>query len=126
MNAFLDLADTQIASPVKARHRAAEKRAEAHAARAEDESRLLKGWRQWRQEQVDQALAGPHGNQIAALLANLKSITRWVDVDPVAIISGWHSADPDACFIARRLVSNRIIELREAAGLPPFDDLLPL
>jgi hypothetical protein len=123
MNAFLDLAERQIRAPVKARQRAAERRAEIN--KPSQESAQLKEWRQWRDGQLNDALAGASGLAIAGLIGHLRSVTHWAEIDSGGILATWRSADSDTQFIVRRLISDRIAELREAAGLPPFDDPLP-
>jgi hypothetical protein len=124
VNAFLDLADRQISAPVKTRHRAVERRAETRANKSDEERRdLLKEWRAWRRQQIDDALAGSHGEDMAALLAHLKGITRWNEIDPDVILAAWRAADADTQFIARRLVRDHIVDLRVGVGLVPFDDM---
>jgi hypothetical protein len=127
-NAFLELAEQQITAPVKARHRAAERRAETRIDKeAVDRSRLLRAWLQLQQRQIDDALVGPHGAQIAALLAFLKelSLDRGDELVKFVRAGGWQSADADTRYLVLRLASSAIVKLREKAGLPPFDDALP-
>jgi hypothetical protein len=125
-NAFLDLADRQIAAPVKARQLAAEqRRAKALDKKDEDRSRLAKAYERHRQEQIEEALAGSYGAQLAALIAALERVTRHDDGELVHLAAPWCSADADARFLVLRLVGDRIVKLREAAGLPPLDDPLP-
>jgi hypothetical protein len=125
-NAFLDLADRQIASPVKARQRAAEqRRAKALDKKDEERSRLAKAYARHRREQLDEALAGSHGAQLAALIAALERVTRHDDGELVHLAVPWRSADAHARFLVLRFVDDRIVKLREAAALPPLDDPLP-
>jgi hypothetical protein len=42
-----------------------------------DQARLLRAWKQWHQEQLDEALAGVHGAQIAELMVQLD----WLELD---------------------------------------------
>jgi hypothetical protein len=124
VNAFLDLAERQISGPVKARHRATERRTEARANKPAEDPHIRE-WRAWRQQQVQDALTGPHGAEFAALLASLQGATRWQDIRTADPLSARCSADPDTRFLATRLINDRIAELRQAAGLAPFDDALP-
>jgi hypothetical protein len=121
MNAFLDLAERQMTAPAKARQRAVERRVEARTSKADP----LKELRAWHQQQLEEALAGPYGKEIAALLAFLKNLSLDDDVDEIMQGDAWRTADRDTCFFANRLINARIVELREAAGLVPFDDALP-
>jgi hypothetical protein len=125
MNPFEQFAEAQIASPVKARTRAAEKRRELLNRKTEDQTSLLREWRRWRQEQLVRTLAGPHGRKIDRLVNHLKAVARWDDVNADNLTAEWRAADPDTRFIVTRIVNDRIIELREAANLPPFDDEIP-
>jgi hypothetical protein len=122
VNPFEQFAEQTIVAPRKARVRADAKRAEVLAAKAEETGTCLKEWHRWRQGQVSKALAGPHGAAIADLLTRLKAATHWKDADGVADPQG---LDPDTQFLARRLINDRIMQLREAAGLAPFDDEIP-
>jgi hypothetical protein len=126
VGAFLDLADRQIAAPVKARQRAADqRRAKALERKDEDRSRLTKAYARHRQEQIDEALAGSNGAQLAALIAALDRVTHYDADELVPIAACWRCADADARFLVLLLIDDRIIKLREAAGLPPIDDPLP-
>jgi hypothetical protein len=125
---FLNIADRQIAAPVKARQRAVERRAEARIDKDEaNRERLMRAWCQWQQRQLDDALVGPYGGQITALLAFLKELCLDREVEIVEFIrtDTWHSANADVRFLVMRLIGSRLAELREGAGLPPFDDPLP-
>jgi hypothetical protein len=126
-NAFFDLGERQISAPVKARHRAAERRTEKRALdkRQEDGARLFLRYRRWRQEQIDDALAGPHGRQISDLLAFLKELTLDRQSEAVEFAAALAATDADTRFLALRLIGARLMELREAADLTPFDDALP-
>jgi hypothetical protein len=119
MNAFLDFAEKQIVAPRKAQLRAAEKRAAVLAEKHAEQSTCLKEWHQWRRGQVAAALAGPQGPVIAELVARLNSAKHW---DDVPLVSEFMQLDPDTLYLVRRLINERIAELRMAAGLAPFDD----
>jgi hypothetical protein len=125
---FLNVADRQISSPVKARQRAADRREQARIDKDQaDRERLMKVWCQTQQRQIDDALIGPYGNQIAALLAFLKELSLEREAELVELVqaNSWHCADPDTRYLVMRLIAGRLAQLRENAGLPPFDDPLP-
>jgi hypothetical protein len=128
VNLFLNVADQQISAPVKARQRAADRRMQARLDKDEaDRERLMKAWCAVQQRQIDDALVGPYGAQVTALLAFLKELTLEREAELVGFVQAdsWHHADPDTRFLAMRLVGGRLATLRENAGLPPFDDPLP-
>jgi hypothetical protein len=123
MNPFLALAERQTPAPVKARERAADKRRSKRLQRAEDEQRKLSSYyRAHRRQELEAALAGEDGAKLQALTAQLTTLTLDTIPELAAFVAPpWHSA----AFIARRLVSETIIRLRERSGLEPFDDPLP-
>jgi hypothetical protein len=126
--AFLALSERQIAAPVQARRRAAEKRAarKFNADRdqeLEDRTRQLKRWQVWRQERLDRALAGRHGKALAKLIARLR--TDISDADLIEQAQSWRHADVGTRFLVLHLIDQAIIRRRERDGLPPFDDTLP-
>jgi hypothetical protein len=127
-NLFLNVADQQISAPVKARQRAADRRAQTRIDKEEaDRERLMKAWCAIQQRQIDDALIGPFGAQVAALLAFLKELTLEREAELVGFVQAdsWRSANADIRFLAMRLVGGRLATLRENAGLAPFDDPLP-
>jgi len=89
-SAFLDLAEKQIAAPVKARQRAGELRADKAL---EERSRAMRLWCQWRQRQLDDALAGPYGPKFAAFLQFLDGLTLDRESSLIPHVEPWRSAD---------------------------------
>jgi hypothetical protein len=94
-----------------------------------DQARLLRVWNAWHQEQRDEALAGEHGAEVAQILSLL---------DPLELNSGsaamltasiqrvdWITIDYDVRLTLLREINQKIMRLRERAGLPPLDDSLP-
>lgn len=124
MNAFIQFAENHTPAPVKARRRALEKRAEALAANAREQDIGLREYRRWRKEGVAEALAGPHGPALAALIASLKA-TTWDGIDERAVAATWATADTHTQAVVRSITSAFIVDKRVAAGLPPFDDQIP-
>jgi hypothetical protein len=127
-NLFLSIADQQISAPVKARQRTADRRAQARIDKDEaDRERLMKAWCAVQQRQIDDALVGPYGSQITALLAFLKELSLEREAELVGFVQAdsWHCANADIRFLVMRLVGSRLATLREDAGLAPFDDPLP-
>jgi len=126
-DAYLDLAKQQIPAPVRARRRAAETRRERAREKAlAERDAQFRAWQREHREQLDAALAGPHGAKLAALLGALESLTLETADALIEHVRAddWAAADGDMRFLALRLVDAAIVRLRERAGLEPFDDPL--
>jgi hypothetical protein len=124
-NAFLELAERQIAAPRKVLASAAEKRARTRALAERDKQ--FAQWRTWRQERCAALLEGPHADAARSLLAQLNQLTM-ADSEHLinCVRSGpWVTADATVRQTLLAIIDNTIIELRERNGLPPFDDPLP-
>jgi hypothetical protein len=121
-NPFTDFAETQIASPVKARMRAAQKRAMRKALAERDDLHHL--WRLWRHERVAALLAGSYGADAHALVEFLDHATLASDFVEMVRRGPWLGADSDTDtrFEVLALIDAAIIALREKAKLEPFDD----
>jgi hypothetical protein len=127
-NPFLDLAERQMPSPVKAQLRAVEARRNKHEQQCDDEQRKLSAYyRAQREQELKDALAGDNGAKLQALIERLDALTLETIPELAAFVraNGWHSAAAMTLFMARRLASESIVKLREQNGLVPFDDPLP-
>jgi hypothetical protein len=122
-NPWAELADRQMASPAKARQRAAERRAAADKERAA----LQKAWRAWRHERIAELLSGPYGEAAQALRGFLNEMRINDGPALVAAVEAgpWRDADSDTRHEILAIVDLSIILLREKSGLPPFSDALP-
>jgi hypothetical protein len=49
-------------------------KSEKEQKKLEDDARLLRAWRRWHQEKLDEALAGPHGAQVSKLMTLLNRL----------------------------------------------------
>jgi hypothetical protein len=128
MNAFLEFAERQTPAAVKARQRAAEKRRAKAAEKAlAERDDLLRLWKRWRRERLDELLAGPHGTAARELVAFLQAMTLDDGTRLVEFIrtAGWERVDADTKFEILSLINTAIMALRERAGLTPIDDALP-
>lgn len=88
---------------------------------------LLRAWRKWHREQLEQALEGPHGAMVGRLMVVLKSLTEGSAPLLLAYIHGvdWSTVDHPTRLTALHEISTAIVKLRERNGLSPFDDGLP-
>jgi hypothetical protein len=130
MNAFLDLAERQIPNPVKARARAAERRAQTAQAKAlekqlEEQKQLLT--RREQKERHEALLAGPYADAAHELFVLLDRLTFADSGRLIELVrSGpWTGADADTRHTVLSACDWAIIRVRERAGLAPFDDPLP-
>jgi hypothetical protein len=125
---FLELAERQMAAPVKARIRANEtRRSKREQQRDEEQQRLSAYYCARRRQELDDALAGDDGAKLQALIAQLDTLTLETIPQLAAFVraEGWHTAATTTLFVARRLAGESIMKLREKNGLEPFDDPLP-
>jgi hypothetical protein len=92
-----------------------------------DHARLLRAWKAWHREQLDEALAGPHG----ALVSELMTLLDRLELSSAAALldfvrrRAWSSVSWDTRLTVLHEINNRITRMRECHGLPPFDDPLP-
>lgn len=130
-NFFDEIADAQIAAPVKRKLTKAEERSlKARAAERElkDEQKLGKLYRRWRREKRDALLNDPHGAAIADLLSFMAGMT--LDAAPALIervrAAGWiRDLSADQRFDLLFLIGNGIASCRVRHGLTPFEDEIP-
>jgi hypothetical protein len=92
-----------------------------------DNAHLLRAWRQWHREQLEQALAGPHGAAVAQVIEFLEDMGPQSATALIALLHehDWRRMDADVRFVVLHEINTAIIKLREQSGLPPFDDALP-
>lgn len=130
MNAFLNLADVQMSSPVKAKHRAAEKRAvimSPEDRKQRDAQILFRKWQKWHKEKVQVLLDGPYSKDIKGLVTFIETMTLSSSGALVSFIenAAWlRTAPADVRQGVLTLVDHGIIKLRERNGMEPFDDAL--
>jgi hypothetical protein len=125
---FLELAERQMAAPVKARIRANETRRSKREQQHDEEQRKLSAYyKVQRRQELNDALTGDDGAKLQALITQLDTLTLETIPQLAAFVraSGWHSAAASTLFLARRLASEAIVQLRENDGLEPFNDPLP-
>jgi hypothetical protein len=92
-----------------------------------DGAHLLRAWKRWHAEQLEEVLAGPYGTAVAKVMAFLRHM------DPrsaPALISLMHEFDwsqmgANVRFVVLHEINQAITRLRERADLAPIDDALP-
>jgi hypothetical protein len=92
-----------------------------------DNARLLRAWKKFHREELEEALAGPHGATIAELLTLLDRL----ELSSAAVLlnfiqcNDWSSVSYDTRLVVLHQINARITRMRERNGLPPIDDPLP-
>jgi len=90
-----------------------------------DNARLVRAWRRWHAEQLQEALTGIHADVMRRLMAQLKDLhSARALIDHVAN-EDWSLVDDDTRAIALREINAAITTLREHANLEPIGDPLP-
>jgi hypothetical protein len=102
-------------------------RSRARDKKLADNSHLLRAWHRRYREQLDEALAGPHGALVGWLLDQLRELTLRDGAKLVAFIRAqdWSRVDANTKFVCLHEFNNGTTKLRVQAGMPPFDDGLP-
>jgi hypothetical protein len=82
-----------------------------------DNEHLLRAWRKWHREQLQEAIAGPHGE----LLRELEAFIAALPPNPTALIEfvaaqDWRPLDADTRYLALRRINAAITALRESKG----------
>jgi hypothetical protein len=90
-----------------------------------DDAYLLRAWKRYHAERLEEALAGVHRDVIARLLVQLKDLRSARELVAAVSAMHWRSIDADVRATALALIDGAIVALRERQGLAPFDDPLP-
>ena len=92
-----------------------------------DDAHLLRAWKRWHAEQLEETLNGPHGAAVAQVMATLKHLTPGSAPALIALLHefDWSQMDADVRLTVLHQVNEAITRLREKSGLPPIDDSLP-
>jgi len=90
-----------------------------------DDARLLRWWKAWHREQLEQALDGMHGDIMRGLMAQLKDLRSARALVDFISARDWSRVDANTRMIALHEISCAIAALRSKSGLPFVDDPLP-
>jgi hypothetical protein len=120
--AFAD-AHAPLRQPRRVSTRQAKRQAEMVAERAQ----LFRLYRRQRKEDIGALLAGPYGAAAQILIDFLENTGPTSAPDLIERVQSgpWHVADRDTRALIFGLIDAALIQLRERAGLAPFDDPLP-
>jgi hypothetical protein len=92
-----------------------------------DNSKLLRQWKRWHREQLDEVLAGPHAVIATQVMPFLETMTPASGAALLALMRGycWENVDPNTKFILLHEINDAITRMREKHGMAPIDDPLP-
>jgi hypothetical protein len=92
-----------------------------------ERDQLFRLWKQWRRDVVNEELDGPYQVELQALIDFLNGMTLQDEQRLLKLVKTgpWKKSPADIRYLVLRLVSTRIVTLREKAELEPFDDALP-
>lgn len=129
MNAFEQFATAAIPQPVRTKmaRRDARTIERVETARREKDA-LSRAYRVARQRWIDETLQQPQGD-------NFRAMMRWIDrigiddadmlIEEIRRATWLREAGADLRYLAVDLIAERIIAIREEAGLAPFEDPMP-
>jgi hypothetical protein len=89
-----------------------------------DDERLMRMWRKWHREQLEEALTGPHAEVMGQLMVRLKDLHSARELVTFIETQDWSAIDADTRLIALHQINTAITKLRELAELEPIDDAL--
>jgi hypothetical protein len=91
----------------------------------QDNARLLRTWKNFHREQLEQVLTGVHAAVFERLMTRLKDLRSARDLVDFIAAQDWTAVDYDTRFTALHQINNAIAALHERNGLTPIDDPLP-
>ena len=89
-----------------------------------DDARLMRAWRNWHAEQLQEALVGLHRDVMGRLVAELKELRSARELVVFIEAQDWSAVDANTRLIALHEVNAAIMRLRERLGQEPIDDAL--
>jgi hypothetical protein len=113
--------DTRGGRSMKHRHASEKNR------KLEEDAHLLRAWRNWHREQLEEACSGPHRMLLEALLARLKNIQMNSAAELLRFFhqEDWKTIDANTKFVVLHELNSAIVRLRECNGLDGISDPLP-
>jgi len=99
-------------------------RSEKELKKLNDDTHLLRAWKAFHREELEEALAGPHRSLLELLMAQLKNLDGSSGSALVHLIrsQNWSGVDARAKFVALHEINTAVCKLRERDGKPPIDD----
>jgi hypothetical protein len=88
---------------------------------------LLRAWKRWHRERLEEATAGPHAIIVTQVVEFLKTITPASANALLALLRShmWSDVDADTKFELLHTINDAISRMRERNNMPVIDDPLP-
>ena len=90
-----------------------------------DRAHLLRAWRSWHVEPLEEALADVYADVMSRLMAQLEELRSARALVDFIAAQDWESVDAEMRAIALFEINRAITALRERQKLPPINDALP-
>ncbi len=91
----------------------------------QDNAHLLRAWKRWHREQLEQSLCGLHRDVLERLMLQLENLQSARELVGFIEVQDWAAIDANTRLIALHEINAAITRLRERNGLTPIDDPLP-
>lgn len=98
---------------------------EARDKKLVDDARLLRAWKQWHREQLEQTLKGVHRDVLEQLMKQLNDLRSARELVAFIEAQDWTAVDANTRLIALHEINIAITKLRVRAEQDPIDDALP-
>ena len=86
---------------------------------------LLRSWKAWHREQLEEALAGVHRDVLERLMEQLKQLHNARELVDFISAQNWEAIPADTRLIALHEINQAITKLPEKSGREPNSDPLP-
>jgi hypothetical protein len=90
-----------------------------------DRARLLRWWKKFHREQLEEALAGVHRDVLERVMAQLKDLKSARELVNAMAAEDWSVVDADTRLIVLHELNVAVCKLREKHNQEPIDDPLP-
>ena len=90
-----------------------------------DDARLLRAWKKWHREQLEEALVGVHGDVLVQLMIQLKNLREARELLRFIEAQDWTAIEAETRHIALHEVNVAVMRLRQRNGMAAIDDPLP-
>jgi hypothetical protein len=91
-----------------------------------EQNRLVRMWRAWHRSLAAETLTGPHADLVRRVFEILRTMhLRDTRIINLARNTDWSVVDLRTRETLLHEIARRIAQLREQAGMTPFDDALP-